>query len=323
MSLQRILFIALAFVVAGGTALGVRSWSNAQRNRVVAAEPVIVVEQASATHILVAGHDLPAGSILREEDLDWASWPEKGLAESYIVRKEGAEQDFVAAVVRRGIAAGEPITAGRVVKQGQRGFLAAILTPGMRAVSVPVNATSGVAGLLFPGDRVDIILTHEIGRRGAQGEGRRRASETVLNNVRLLAVDQHTDDQNNQPAVAKNATLEVTPGQAEAITMLVDMGRLSLSLRSLGRNSADAVGDDPIQNVAQPSYTLDTQVSALLDPAPAPAPKKVRAVARAKAPRPAPIQQVSVVRGSASQALTFTAGGQAAQSAPSADSKSE
>ena len=141
--------------------------------------------------------------------------------------------------------------------------------------------------------------------------------------MRLLAVDQHTDDQNNQPAVAKNATLEVTPGQAEAITMLVDMGRLSLSLRSLGRNSADAAGEEPIQNVAQQSYTLDTQVSALLDPAPAPAPKKGKAPARAKAPRPAPIQQVSVVRGSASQALTFSASGQAAQSAPPTDLKSE
>ncbi len=220
MSLQRILLTTLAFAVGSGTALTVRSWSDAQRNRVVAAEPVIVVEQAAATHILVAGHDLPAGTILRDEDLDWQSWPEKGLSEAYVIRQDGAEQEFVAAVVRRGIAAGEPITAGRVVKQGQKGFLAAILTPGMRAVSVPVNATSGVAGLLFPCGRVDIILTHEIGRRGAQGEGRRRANETVLNNVRLLAVDQHTDDQNNQPAVAKNATLEVTPDQAEAITRL-------------------------------------------------------------------------------------------------------
>ncbi len=220
MSLQRILLTTLAFAVGSGTALTVRSWSDAQRNRVVAAEPVIVVEQAAATHILVAGHDLPAGTILRDEDLDWQSWPEKGLSEAYVIRQDGAEQEFVAAVVRRGIAAGEPITAGRVVKQGQKGFLAAILTPGMRAVSVPVNATSGVAGLLFPCGRVDIILTHEIGRRGAQGEGRRRANETVLNNVRLLAVDQHTDDQNNQPAVAKNAILEVTPDQAEAITRL-------------------------------------------------------------------------------------------------------
>ena len=240
MSLRRILLIALAFAMAGGTALVVRSWSDAQRQPAVAAQPMIVIEEAPATQILAAARDLPAGTILRPEDLHWQSWPERGLAETYVVRAEGAEQQFVAAVVRRGIAAGEPITTGRVVRQGQQGFLAAILTPGMRAVSVPVNATSGVAGLLFPGDRVDIILTHEIGRRGERGEGRRRASETVLNNVRLLAVDQHTDDQNNQPAVAKNATLEVTPRQAEAITMLVDMGRLSLSLRSLGRQPGDA-----------------------------------------------------------------------------------
>ena len=305
MSLQRILLITLAFVMAGGTAFMVRSWSDAQRQSVAAA-PVIVVQEAATTQILVAGRDLPAGTILREGDLQWQSWPEHGLGETYVVRQEGAEQEFVAAVVRHGIAAGEPITTGRVVRQGQQGFLAAILNPGMRAVSVPVNATSGVAGLLFPGDRVDIILTHEIGRRGEHGEGRRRASETVLNNVRLLAVDQHTDDQNNQPAVAKNATLEVTPREAEAITMLVDMGRLSLSLRSLSRQSGDTVDAVPAHPADGPTYTLDTQVSVLLEPV-------ARRQAKKAAPAPPRVLQVSVVRGAASETLTFNSQGQQAQ----------
>jgi pilus assembly protein CpaB len=305
MSLQRILSITLAIAVAGGTALGVRSWSNAQRQPVAAAEPVVVVKHAPAAQILVAARDLPAGTILRPGDYHWQAWPENGLADTYVVKKEGAEADaeaektFTAAVVRRGIALGEPITSGRVVRQGEQGFLAAILTPGMRAVSVPVNATSGVAGLLFPGDRVDIILTHEIGRRGANGEGRRRASETVLNNVRLLAVDQQTNDQTNQPAVAKNATLEVTPEQAEAITMLVDMGRLSLSLRSLGMNGGDGAGEAPRRPAGGPSYTLDSQVSALLEPV---RPRsKGTAVVVVK-----PKRRVAVVRGAESEALVFT-----------------
>lgn len=305
MSLQRILLITLAFAMAGGTAFTVRNWSDAQRQPAAAA-PVVVVQEAAATQILVAGRDLPAGTILSEGDLRWQSWPEHGLGESYVVKQEGAEQEFVAAVVRQGIAAGEPITTGRVVRQGQQGFLAAILSPGMRAVSVPVNATSGVAGLLFPGDRVDIILTHEIGRRGEQGGGRRRASETVLSNVRLLAVDQHTDDQNNQPAVAKNATLEVTPRQAEMITVLVDMGRLSLSLRSLGQQSGDTADALPAQAAGGPTYTLDTQVSVLLEPPARPMAKK----AAHAHPR---VQQVSVVRGAASETLTFNSQGQKAQ----------
>ena len=320
MSLQRILSIALAFAVAGGTALMVRSWSDAQRQPVIAAEPVVVVQQAPSAQILVAARDLPAGTILRDGDFHWQAWPEDGLADSYVVKQEGsneeAEQEFVAAVVRRGIALGEPVTNGRVVRQGEQGFLAAILTPGMRAISVPVNATSGVAGLLFPGDRVDIILTHEIGRRGAKGEGRRRASETVLHNVRMLAVDQQTDAQTNQPAVAKNATLEVTPRQAEAITMLVDMGRLSLSLRSLGRNGGDGSGEAPTRPAGGPSYTLDTQVSVLLEP---PARRRT-STKKAVVVMPPPVQRVSVVRGANTQALTFTAQG---RPVPTAKAKSE
>ena len=133
--------------------------------------------------------------------------------------------------MRRPIAAGEPVTTGRIIKPGSRGFLAAVLRPGYRAVSLRVNATSSISGLVFPGDRVDIILTHNVSAG--------RVSETILTNVRILAIDQLTNDQTQAPKIGKHATFEVTPKQAEMVTVLSDMGRLSLSLRSLATDEAD------------------------------------------------------------------------------------
>ena len=134
---------------------------------------------------------------------------------------------------------GEPISDGRVVRPGDRGFMAAVLTPGNRAVTVPVTPSSGLAGFVFPGDRVDVILTMTIqpeNKEGEKGEKERRASETVLTGIRVLATDQRADDQKREVMVAKTATLEVTPKQAEIIAVVSEIGKISLSLRSLAQD---------------------------------------------------------------------------------------
>ena len=141
-----------------------------------------------------------------------------------------------------------------------------MLSPGKRAVTVAVNATSGISGFIFPGDRVDLILSHSIDRIDEEGVVR-QASETFLTEIRVLAIDQTTDDQNGEPAIAKTVTIEVTPKQAEKVTLIPDLGRLSLSLRAL--QVADD-GNGPIQPAGTKTaergtgYTLDTEVSALL-----------------------------------------------------------
>jgi pilus assembly protein CpaB len=173
-------------------------------------------------------------------------------------------KDLVGSVVRRAIAAGEPVSIGRLVKPGNRGFLAAVLRPGYRAVSLRINATSSISGLVFPGDRVDVILTHTVNAR--------RVSETVLTNVRVLAIDQQTNDQAQAPKVGKHATFEVTPKQAEMFSVLSDMGKLSLSLRSLAKDQAEleriATSDEPL---AEPetekgkTHTWGSEVSRLLN----------------------------------------------------------
>lgn len=290
---RKVVFVALAVTVALGAAYSVKNFASKRSDAAISAEPVVVVREATLVEVLVAARDLPGGTILADDDLVWQSWPETAVAPSFVLNGGEADEPFPGAVVRRRIGAGEPVTRDRVVQKGERGFLAAILTPGMRGVSVPVNATSGVGGLLFPGDRVDVILSHEIGGGAAAGDRRRRASETVLQNVRLLAVDQSTENVNNLPAVAKTATLEVTPNQAEVLAVVVDMGRLSLSLRSLGLAGQDVSAVAPVPARAR-SYTLDSNVSSLL--------------VSPRAPTKAEVVRVQVVRGRTTEALSFSAG---------------
>ena len=269
MSVRNIILIISAVLITLGTGLLARNWIESQRPQEVAAPPPPKVEGAS---VMVAAVDLPAGTLLQDKHLRWQIWPSKAVAETYLIKPEtqGASdpiQNVLGAVVRKGISAGEPVTHGRFLKPGDRGFLAAVLRPGYRAMSISFNATAGISGLVFPGDRVDLLLTHAVKRSGVD----RRATETVLTNLRVLAIDQTTNDQAGSPRVFKNATVELTPKQAEMIAVVREIGRLSLSLRSLAKdeeelerllNSEEPLADpDPARGT---THTWDTEVSRLL-----------------------------------------------------------
>ena len=260
MSVRNIILILVAVVITAGTGLVARSWINDQRQEpVVAALPPPVQK----TLVLVADKDLPTGTFIKENLLTWQSWPDEKLHKSYLVKGKANLIDLVGSVVRQPISAGEPVSAGRLVKPGSRGFLAAVLRPGFRAVSLRINATSSISGLVFPGDRVDVILTHTVQAK--------RVSETVLTNVRVIAIDQQTNDQVQAPKVGKHATFEVTPKQAEMFSVLSDMGKLSLSLRSLAKDQAEldriANSDEPLaepETESGKTHTWSSEVSHLL-----------------------------------------------------------
>ncbi|MEQ9042562.1 MAG: Flp pilus assembly protein CpaB [Alphaproteobacteria bacterium] len=258
-NVRSLILIILAIVLSVGTALFARGWINAER-AALAAQAHPNGSQFPAMEILVVKEDLPAGTFIKPDHLQWQPWPEENLMPVYVVKGAAKREDFANSVVRSGITAGEPITEGRIVRPGDRGFLAAVLAPGMRAVTVAINATSGIAGFIFPGDRVDLILTHAIRLDKGENAALKRASETVLRDIRVLAVDQRTDDQNGKVEVAQTTTLEVTTKQAEMIAMLTEMGKLSLSLRSLAEE------DDPAKPKRRwRSYTWDSEVSPLIN----------------------------------------------------------
>jgi pilus assembly protein CpaB len=270
MRLRAFLFAGLALLFALGTVYFVHAWLSKERALMAERDKA----EPSGTYVLVAAKALPTGRFVRVEDLRWQAWPAEQLGDSYLLKGKDTPQSLAGAVVRQNIAAGEPITYGRIAKPGDRGFLAAVLGPGMRAVSVPVTATSDVSGLIFPGDRVDLVLSHQIRDDVHPNAPARMASETVLSNLRVLAVDQSTANQNNTPVLAKTITFEVTPKQVEIIEVASSLGNLSLSLRSLaqGEEGGGADGDDP----GSISHTWDSEVSPLIvhhgASAPAPAP---------------------------------------------------
>ena len=278
MKLRPLLFGGLAIVTCLATIYTAQSWLSSQRQAVAAQTK----PEKKVTLVLVAAKVLPTGSFVRAEDLRWQEWPSESANDSYLYKDKAANavQEEVGAVVRQRIAAGEPVTPGMLMKPGDRGFLAAVLEPGMRAISVSVTATSGVAGLVFPGDRVDLILSHQVKDELDPSGPPKTASETVLTDIRVLAIDQTVTDQDNKPVLAKTVTFEVTPKQVEVIGVASSLGSLSLSLRSIARGT-----DEPTRTrrSGPVSHTWDTEVSAAI-------------VHNDKVPQPGPV--ITVLRGS-------------------------
>jgi len=262
----RILLVALlAVTTAGGAALLARNWLDAQRAALASAQQRPANAAPAQKQILVAHQTIQLGRFLRAEDLRWQAWPADGILDRHIVNDKRTIEDLVGSVARNRIAVGEPITDDRVVKPGERGFLAAVLTPGMRAISVGVNATSGISGFIFPDDRVDVMVAVQMDLGDGDERIRRFASETVLHGIRVLAIDQAADDRDGKPALGKTATLEVTPKQAETIAVAAEYGNIVLALRGLAQtSSADGTEEMPAQ-AEQPTYTWDFDVSRVLD----------------------------------------------------------
>jgi pilus assembly protein CpaB len=226
-----------------------------------AAVPEIKLKQ-----VLVAAEDLHVGRFLEPGVMRWQDWPDVSLPSSYIVEDTGSMDELAGAVVRHDITAGQPITRSAVVKPGDRGFLAAVLDPGMRAVSVPVDEASSNAGLIFPGDRVDLVLTQRIGDDGEGRDAARHVSETVLENVRVIAMGRSLrgDQAEDGPPVAqvRTTTLEVTPEGAEKVALVTELGKLSLSLRSLARSE----DGEPAAEAPAGRITWDSDVARVLRP---------------------------------------------------------
>jgi pilus assembly protein CpaB len=263
------LLLTAAVTLSLAMAMLVRAWVNEAR---LSTNTTSSAESAKqATKILVATRGLPAGQFLQPNDLEWQAWPDNGMNSSYIAEGTRSVDDVVGSVVRAGIAAGEPITDDRLIKKGDRGFLSAIMAPGARAVTVQLQQNAGLGGLVLPGDHVDVVLTAVIPSSGP-GDPEHRASETVLEDIRVLAIDQKMSDMSNETIMAHSATLEVTPKQAEVIALVAEMGKLSLTLRAIAAGDDKPLTTNSRGEPAKPSVIWDNEATALgLKPHSAPA----------------------------------------------------
>ena len=237
MDKKKLILLVVALVVAVGTAFAARSiLTGASAPSAEATQ----VDAQKGPKVLVAQRALPVGTIITADAVSFQAWPKEMVQDAYFLDGEADMAKMVGTVVRHAITAGEPITQGALVAPGDRGFLAAALGPGMRAVTITVSAKTGVAGFVFPGDRVDLMLTQTV-----NGEGDSlKAAETILKNLRVLATDQSTESETTEGGKTvvhsfRTVTLEVTPRIAEKIAVADTIGTLSLSLRSIADNQSE------------------------------------------------------------------------------------
>jgi pilus assembly protein CpaB len=241
MDFKKIMLLVGALMVAAVTAVMAKNMfagAGAQSAAAAAA-----AADAQGSKVLVARKALTVGTIIDASSIGFEIWPQNAVLPSHY-QQGGPDTDassLLGTVVRYPIMAGQPLTRGALVGPQDRGFLAAALGAGMRAITVPVNAAAGVAGFVFPGDRVDLVLTQEV---AGGGEGSSlKVSETIVRNIRVLATDQRLTemDADGKPVVKtfSNVTIEVTPQIAEKIAVAQSLGSLSLSLRSLADQTSE------------------------------------------------------------------------------------
>ncbi|MBV9783509.1 MAG: Flp pilus assembly protein CpaB [Acidisphaera sp.] len=238
MLLRVALFALMALGLAGfGTVayLSTRPPVSAQVAAVAPPPPPVKVK------ILVAAHALRAGSLLKPDDLSPLEVDQQQVPAGASLDTPPARSSLLGAMVRRSLVANDPVLPIDVMRPGDHGFLAAVLGPNKRAITVGVDAISGSAGLIWPGDRVDLILTQSIDQPNTT-LGHRIASETVLSDVRVIAIDQQmvqgVSPEGGEARAARTATLEVTQAQAEAVTVAAKLGPLSLAVRSADQVAA-------------------------------------------------------------------------------------
>lgn len=231
MNVTRIAVLGVAAVA------GLGAFYLMMTNRPDAPQAVQVVEPSreKTVRVLVAAKDFQRGERLDVASTRWVAWPEKSVSASYLTETSGATPETLASTVARTlIIAGEPIVEAKIVRAGASGLMAAILEPGMRAVTQRVTAETASGGFILPGDRIDILYTDT--------RGNTSRTRTIFENVRVLAIDANYSEATEAANVpGATVTLEFTPDDAEAFITARSTGAVSLALRSVFQQDGDAV----------------------------------------------------------------------------------
>ena len=271
MNPKNIIVLVIGLAIASGTGFMMFKFLNAKQEEIktkVENEKQKVPPQIPTVKVLVAKSDLAVGTQIGRENLHWQVWPQESVAPTYVVEgnkivdagkseeKRLTIEDFIGGVVRLPVAAGQPLTPGLVAQKGERGFMAAVLQPGMRAMSLPVNAITGISGFILPGDRVDIMWDVRKSSRGT-------FTQTLMENIRVLAIDLKT--QAGGPTPAKTLTLELTPKQVEVLSLANNLGSLEFVLRSIAPDKEEQKRQQGAEDgLLQVSMSDGTQSGALI-----------------------------------------------------------
>jgi pilus assembly protein CpaB len=208
----------------------------------------------ASTDILVAKNDIPMGQAVSPGDMQWQAWPAGTAAGNFIRRTDqpSAIDQFSGNIARLPFVAGEPIREAKLVNAKGSGFMAAILPKGMRAIATQISAETGAGGFILPNDRVDVILSRRDREAEKQTGVEVQVSETILSNIRVLAIDQTVEEKNTQKnVIGKTATLELSERQAETLALAQKLGSLSLALRSITDASNEGPKEDDTTNASR------------------------------------------------------------------------
>ena len=230
MKIAQLAVLGVAVVAAGGAFVVANNLANKEPEFVTVTEqaPQIELEE-----VLVASRNIGLGTSMQPDMVEWVKWPKEGLSEGFITRTaapDGLNIDEDPAIARSQFFVGEPIRESKLVRAG-KGYMSAILPTGQQAIATSISTATSAGGFILPNDRVDVIMT----RQGTEDEGGNFITETILENVRVLAIDQTVEEKDGESVVVgSTATLQLTPDQAKILTVAQQMAdRLTLALRSL------------------------------------------------------------------------------------------
>ncbi|MBA3813218.1 MAG: Flp pilus assembly protein CpaB [Alphaproteobacteria bacterium] len=232
MRLRDIIGLILALFLAVGVAFLTRIFLTKEE------KPPEIAQEKKITKVLVAAKTLSVGDTVKAGDLTWQEWPATAITPSDMTEESAKIEEFMGSIVRSTIHKGNPIVREELVKRGDKGLLAAIITPGKRAVSIDVTASSSGSGLIYPGDFVDVILSTTV----PEGPLQVGKSKTILKNIKVLAFDTALSPPNETPKTPPHvATLEMKPEEADILMAAVKEGVISLSLHSM--EAGDPAGE--------------------------------------------------------------------------------
>lgn len=249
----RIIVLAVAAIAAIGAFFMFRSMApqpaepaTAPAFQIPVPRPEPPKEEPKA-QVLVINRDMRRGEVLTPEDLQWSEWPKDLVNEFYFTAEvlPDAIEEMTGLRLRTSVVAFEPLLESKIVRQGQRGYLAAQLGQGKRAVSIQISPDAASGGFILPDDRVDVLLTHRVRFPDGQldrADDSLTSTITIIRNARVLAIDQGLNPQGSNARIGNIATLELNRRAAEIVTLGEELGELSLTLRSL----ADAERDGDV-----------------------------------------------------------------------------